>query len=103
MNYQAYFATANNLGITFEQAFDMLSSFLNVMSTLERNCLHDECEQYKWSLPVTNEETYCVINDKFGRKTIVNFATNQEIVLFTGTHDECLKFMGLPYEIYQAI
>lgn len=65
MNFQAYFANANQLGVTFEQAYSMLSTFINVMSTLEQDLLFEECEQYKWNLEVVTENNMQMLSSEF--------------------------------------
>lgn len=90
MNYQAYFTNANQLGITFEDAYSMLSSFLNVMSTLEHECLMQECEQYKWNLEViTVANTHYVIKFSNGDIRISHIPRINAEILYSGNYAEC--------------
>jgi len=92
MNYQAYFTNANQLGVTFEDAYSMLSTFLNVMSTLEHECLMQECEQYKWNLEVITDDEeppHVVLKDHDGQIRIDTFAVDNEEILYSGNIAEC--------------
>ena len=52
MNYQAYFLTAQYNNITFDSAFQMLTSLMNITADLEEQQLREKVQNCKYELNV---------------------------------------------------